>query len=164
MSVEEVMDGNVSFSIVDKLDKLRGELSSSSMLSKKIGRSELLTILDDIIDSLPAELRTARWIVREQQAFLFKAKEDAEEIITKAREESENLISDSYVIKEAVVEANALIKNAEMEMISERAIIEDEIDSVLVSLETTLKDLLSIVDQQKEKLRTPRTIETPNEE
>ena len=38
MSVEEVMDGNVSFSIVDKLDKLRGELSSSSMLSKKIGR------------------------------------------------------------------------------------------------------------------------------
>ena len=164
MSVEEVMDGNVSFSIVDKLDKLRDELSSSSMLSKKIGRSELLAIIDDILDSLPAELRTARWIVREQQSFLLKAKEDAEEIINQAREESEILISDSYVIKEAVVEANALIKNAEMDMISERAIIEDEIDSVLISLETTLKDLLGVVNKQKEKLRTPRTIETPNEE
>ena len=164
MDLEEVMGGNVSFSIVDKLDKLRDELSSSTMLSKKIGRTELLNIIDDILDSLPAELRTARWIVREQQSFLLKAKEDAEELVEKAREESENLISDSYVIKEAVVEANALIKNAEMEMISDRAIIEDEIDSILASLESTLKELLGVVDQQKEKLRTPRKIDTPEGE
>ena len=95
---------------------------------------------------------------------MLKAKEDAEELVEKAREESENLISDSYIIKEAVVEANALIKNAEMEMISDRAIIEDEIDSILTSLESTLKELLGVVDQQKEKLRTPRKIDTPEGE
>ena len=60
MDLEDVMGGNVSFSIVDKLDKLRDELASSTMLSKKIGRTELLNIIDDILDSLPAELRTAR--------------------------------------------------------------------------------------------------------
>ena len=131
---------------------------------KDFFRTTNVFIVDDILDALPAELRTARWIVREQQSFLLKAKEDAEELIEKAREESENLISDSYVIKEAVVEANALIKNAEMEMISDRALIEDEIDSILASLETTLKELLGVVDKQKEKLRTPRKIATPEGE
>ena len=51
-----------------------------------------------------------------------------------------------------------------MEMISDRAIIEDEIDSILTSLESTLKELLGVVDQQKEKLRTPRKIDTPEGE
>ena len=163
-NLEEVMDGNVSFSIVDKLDKLRKELTSNSLLSKKIGRNQLLRVVDEILDSLPAELRTARWIVREQQSFLSKAREDSEKILEESRFESENLISDSYVIKEAVIEANALIKNAEIEIMSERAIVEDEIDVILSSLERTLKDLLSIVDLQKKKLRTPRIIESPNEE
>ena len=163
-NLEEVMDGNVSFSIVDKLDKLRKELTSHSLLSKKIGRNQLLRIVDEILDSLPAELRTARWIVREQQSFLSKAREDSEKILEESRFESENLISDSYVIKEAVIESNALIKNAEIEIMSERAIVEDEIDVILSSLERTLKDLLSIVDLQKKKLRTPRIIESPNEE
>jgi len=163
-NLEEVMDGNVSFSIVDKLDKLRKELSSANLLSKKIGRNQLLNIVDEILDALPAELRTSRWIVREQQSFLSKAQEDAEKILEQSRFESENLIEESYVIKEAVIEANALIKNAEIEIISERAAIEDEIDEILVSLEGTLKDLLKIVDLQKKKLRTPRVIESPNEE
>ena len=163
-NLEEVMDGNVSFSIVDKLDKLRKELTSNSLLSKKIGRNQLLRVVDEILDSLPAELRTARWIVREQQSFLSKAREDSEKILEESRFESENLISDSYVIKEAVIESNALIKNAEIEIMSERAIVEDEIDVILSSLERTLKDLLSIVDLQKKKLRTPRIIESPNEE
>ena len=163
-NVEEVMGGNASFSIVDKLDKLRNELSSSNILSKKIGRGQLLNLVDEILDALPAELRTARWIVREQQSFLSKAKEDAEEIIDKARTESENLISDSYVIKEAVVEANALIKTAEIEIMSDRARVEDEIDGVLKTLEETLQDLLNVVDIQKKKLRTPRVINTPDED
>ena len=163
-NLEEVMDGNVSFFIVDKLDKLRKELTSNNLLSKKIGRNQLLKVVDEILDSLPAELRTARWIVREQQSFLSKAREDSDKILEESRFESENLISDSYVIKEAVIEANALIKNAEIEIMSERAIVEDEIDVILTSLEATLKDLLSIVDLQKKKLRTPRIIESPNEE
>lgn len=162
-NLEEVMGGNASFSIVDKLDKLRNELSSSNILSKKIGRTQLLNLVDEILDVLPAELRTARWIVREQQSYLSKAKEDAEEIVEKARTESENLISDSYVIKEAVIEANALIKTAEIEIISDRAKVEDEIDRVLESLEGTLKDLLNVVDIEKKKLRTPRVIDTPDE-
>ena len=162
-NLEEVLGGNASFSIVDKLDKLRNELSSSNILSKKIGRTQLLNLVDEILDVLPAELRTARWIVREQQSYLSKAKEDAEEIVEKARTESENLISDSYVIKEAVIEANALIKTAEIEIISDRAKVEDEIDRVLESLEGTLKDLLNVVDIEKKKLRTPRVIDTPDE-
>ena len=162
-NLEEVLGGNASFSIVDKLDKLRNELSTSNILAKKIGRSQLLGLVDEILDALPAELRTARWIVREQHSYLSKAKEDAQEIVEKARTESENLISDSYVIKEAVIEANALIKATEIEIISNRARVEDEIDGVLEKLEGTLKDLLNIVHEEKNKLRTPRVIDSPDE-
>ena len=115
-----------------------------------IGRKELITVVDELIDALPVELRTARWIVREQQSFLSKAREEGEEILEQARNESEKLISESYVIREAVIEANALLKKAEIEVQSDRAKIEDEIDSVLTNLENTLGELLGIINKQKE--------------
>tara|TARA_Y100000590_G_scaffold430854_2_gene544984 strand:- start:98 stop:613 length:516 start_codon:yes stop_codon:yes gene_type:complete len=161
---EEVISGNVNLHVVDILDNLRTELSSTGVLTRKIGRKELITVVDELIDALPVELRTARWIVREQQSFLSKARQEGEEILENARNESEKLISESYVIKEAVIEANALLKKAEIEVQSDRAKIEDEIDSVLTNLESTLGELLGIINTQKEALRKPRVIETPEEE
>ena len=71
---EEVISGNVNLHVVDILDNLRTELSSTGVLTRKIGKKELITVVDELIDALPVELRTARWIVREQQSFLSKAR------------------------------------------------------------------------------------------
>ena len=76
-------------------------------------KKELIEIVENLIDLMPVELRTARWLVREQDTYLNKAREEANEILSIAKVESDRLIADSYVLQEAVIEANALIKKAE---------------------------------------------------
>ena len=66
-------------------------------------------------DELPDELRAARWMVREREAFVARTNEKARELLERARQRSEQLVSESYIVKEAVDEANSLVRRAEAE-------------------------------------------------
>ena len=117
ISIEDVVSGQVKMEYVDQLELLRENLSSNSFLNNKSNKKELLKLVENLIDLMPVELRTARFIVREQELYLKKAKDEAEEILANADKESSRLISESFVLQEAVVEANALVKQAEQEAI-----------------------------------------------
>ena len=117
ISIEDVVTGQVKMEYVDQLELLRENLSSNSFLNNKSNKKELLKLVENLIDLMPVELRTARFIVREQELYLKKAKDEAEEILANADKESSRLISESFVLQEAVVEANALVKQAEQEAI-----------------------------------------------
>ena len=121
ISIEDVVTGQVKMEYVDQLELLRENLSSNSFLNNKSNKKELLKLVENLIDLMPVELRTARFIVREQELYLKKAKDEAEEILANADKESSRLISESFVLQEAVVEANALVKQAEQEAILNRA-------------------------------------------
>ena len=86
-------------------------LSSSVMLD----RNQLLDMLYRLRDELPDELRAARWMVREREAFVARTNEKARELLERARQRSEQMVSESYIVKEAVEEANSLIRRAEAE-------------------------------------------------
>ena len=127
-NLDEVISGEKKIEYVDKLELLREKVNSKSVLSSRSNKKELIEIVENLIDLMPVELRTARWLVREQDTYLNKAREEANEILSIAKVESDRLIADSYVLQEAVIEANALIKKAEDEAQAYRAQIEDEID------------------------------------
>ena len=110
---------------------------------------------------MPVELRTARFIVREQELYLKKAKEEADEILSNADKESSRLISESFVLQEAVVEANALVKQAEQEAILSRASVEDKLDNKLEEIKSKIDELSDIVEREKTNLRQPRKITEP---
>ena len=63
----------------------------------------------------PDELRAARWMVREREAFIARTNEKAREIVDRARKEAEELVSESHIVAEAVEEANILVRRAEGE-------------------------------------------------
>ncbi len=86
-------------------------LSGNVMLD----RERLLDMLYRLRDDLPEEMRAARWMVREREAFVARTNEKAREMLEKARERSEELVTESYIVKEAVEEANALVRHAEAE-------------------------------------------------
>src|SRR5210317_1086412 len=117
--------------------------------------------LENLIDILPVEMRTARWLVREQETFLNEAKEESQNIVNNAKRESENLISNSYVLQEAVVEANTLIKQAEKESQAYRIKIEDEMDTLFTELQTKIEQLNLYITNEKNSLRKPREIIEP---
>ena len=109
-NLDDVVSGEKKIQYVDKLELLREKINSTGVLSSRTNKKELIEIVENLIDLMPVELRTARWLVREQDSFLNKAREEANEILSIAKVESDRLIADSYVLQEAVIEANALIK------------------------------------------------------
>ena len=160
INFEDIAKGNVRIDIVDKLENLRESLESNS-LTGRVNKKEIINNIDEIIDTIPVELRTARWIVREQESFINKAKDDSKEIVEEARRESEKLIQESYVLQEAVIEANAIIKQTELEAQSYRANIEDSVDRKIEEIQSKIDQLKDFLDQERTKLRQPRDIEKP---
>jgi multidrug resistance efflux pump len=127
-------------------------LSSSVMLD----RTQLLDMLYRLRDELPDELRAARWMVREREAFVARTNEKAREMLDRARERSEQLVSESYIVKEAVEEANALVRRAEAEATRIRLEAEDYSEQAFEQTEEVLADLLAQVRRARADLRQAR--------
>ena len=160
-SIDKVLSGEMKLEYIDQLELLKENLSSSSFLNNRSNKKDILKLVENLIDLMPVELRTARFIVREQELYLKKAKEEAEEILSNADKESSRLISESFVLQEAVVEANALVKQAEQEAILSRANVEDKLDNKLEEIKSKIDELSDIVEREKTNLRQPRKITEP---
>ena len=160
-SIDKVLSGEMKLEYIDQLELLKENLSSNSFLNNRSNKKDILKLVENLIDLMPVELRTARFIVREQELYLKKAKEEAEEILSNADKESSRLISESFVLQEAVVEANALVKQAEQEAILSRAIVEDKLDNKLEEIKSKIDELSDIVEREKTNLRQPRKITEP---
>ena len=160
-SIDKVLSGEIKLEYIDQLELLKENLSSNSFLNSRSNKKDILKLVENLIDLMPVELRTARFIVREQELYLKKAKEEAEEILSNADKESSKLISESFVLQEAVVEANALVKQAEQEAILSRASVEDKLDNKLEEIKSKIDELSDIVEREKTNLRQPRKITEP---
>ena len=160
-SIDKVLSGEMKLEYIDQLELLKENLTSNSFLNNRSNKKDILKLVENLIDLMPVELRTARFIVREQELYLKKAKEEAEEILSNADKESSRLISESFVLQEAVVEANALVKQAEQEAILSRASVEDKLDNKLEEIKSKIDELSDIVEREKTNLRQPRKITEP---
>ena len=160
-SIDKVLSGEMKLEYIDQLELLKENLSSNSFLNNRSNKKDILKLVENLIDLMPVELRTARFIVREQELYLKKAKEEAEEILSNADKESSRLISESFVLQEAVVEANALVKQAEQEAILSSANVEDKLDNKLEEIKSKIDELSDIVEREKTNLRQPRKITEP---
>ena len=127
-------------------------LSSNVMLDREV----LLEMLYRLRDDLPEELRAARWMVREREAFVARTNESAREMLDRARNQSEELVSESYIVKEAVDEANALTRHAEAEATRIRLEAEDYSEQAMEQTEAVLADLLAQVRERRAELRKAR--------
>lgn len=121
-----------------------------------VDREQFLGMLEKLRTELPDELRAARWMVREREAFISRTNEKAREIIEKARAEADEMVSESNITKEAVEEANILVRRAEGEARRLRLETEDEIESKLHEAENLLGQLLGEVKQARNELHQAR--------
>jgi hypothetical protein len=128
-------------------------LSGNVMLD----RERLLDMLYRLRDDLPEEMRAARWMVREREAFVARTNEKAREMLERARERSDELVSESYIVKEAVDEANALVRHAEAEATRIRLEAEDYSEQAFEQTESVLTDLLGQVRGFRAELHQARS-------
>lgn len=123
-------------------------LSSSVMLNQE----DLLERLQRVKQGLPEELRAARWMVREREAYIARTNEKARDMLGRAKERSDEMVEESYVVQEAVEEANTLVRNAENEGRRIRLESEDFAERHLAEAETVLGELLRYVREARAEL------------
>ncbi len=121
-----------------------------------VDREQFLGLLERIRTGLPDELRAARWMVREREAFIARTNEKAREIVDRARNEADELVSDSNIVSEAVEEANILVRRAEGEARRLRLETEDEIEKKLQRVEGLLTELTDQVQAARDELHQAR--------
>lgn len=126
-----------------------------------LDRDWLLEHLRTLKDQLPEDLRTARWMIREREAFVARTNEKAHAITDRAKERAQELVSESHVLAEAVEEANILVRNAEDEARRIRLEAEDYSEDHLSRLETLFGNLLNQVRDARAELHTARPAPTP---
>lgn len=127
-------------------------LSSNALVDREL----FLTKLETLRASLPDDLRAARWMVREREAFISRTNEKAREIVDKAREEADALVADSNIVKEAVEEANILVRRAEGDARRLRLEAEDDVERKLQKMEHLLGELTTRVQDARAEFHQAR--------
>jgi 5-methylthioribose kinase len=127
-------------------------LSSNALVDREV----FLTRLETLRASLPDELRAARWMVREREAFISRTNEKAREIIDNARKEADALVAESNIVAEAVEEANILVRRAEGDSRRLRLETEDDVERKLQRLEHLLVELTSQVQNSRAEFHQAR--------
>ena len=127
-------------------------LSSNAMVDREM----FLGMLEKIRADLPDELRAARWMVREREAFIARTNEKARDLISRARKEADELVSESSIVAEAVEEANILVRRAEGEARLLRLETEDEIEKKLQRVEVILNEVVEQIQTARDELHQAR--------
>ena len=153
--------------ILDIVDDLMVHLHEAKTMplssNALVDRDAFLSLLETLRASVPDELRAARWMVREREAFISRTNEKAREIMEKARTEADEMVSASNIIAEAVEEANILVRRAEGDARRLRLETEDEIEKKLQRVEGLLDDITAQVKDARNELHQarPRPPEVP---
>ena len=84
-------------------------LSTSVMIS----RDEVLELLEAALNELPVEVREARWLLKEREELLMKARVDAGLVIEEARTRVAQMIQKTEVVRGAERKARQLLDQAQ---------------------------------------------------
>ena len=153
--------------VLDMLEQLMIDIENARQVplsnSVMVSQEEVLDYLARIQKELPDELRAARWMVREREAYIARTNETARGVIAEAKKRSDEMVSESYIVQEAVEEANTLVRNAESEARRIRLESEDFAERQLAEAEHVLGELLRYVREARAELHQslPPTPEPP---
>lgn len=134
-------------------------LSASVMISKE----EVFDVLEAALRELPTELESARFLLRERDDVLNRARADAEAIIRDASSRAEQLVQRTEVVRAAEEKARRIVAQAETDGRRLQMEVEDFCDQRLASFEVALDRVRQAVEQGRAKLRPPAEAAEPAE-
>ncbi len=113
-------------------------LSSSALLN----RDEVLDMVKEMQETLPEEIKQARWIVKDREELLGKARQEAERIVEQAREDQLRMARKEEIVHRAEEEADRIVAEAEQQAQDARDEAERYVDAKLAQFEIALRRIL----------------------
>ncbi len=142
--------------VYDKIDELTAVVERARAVpmsaSCVVHRGDVLALLDEIRELLPAELREAQAVLAERDALLRQAGDDAARILEEARAERDRLVEETEVHAAAVDEAARVREHAAAEAAQMRRETDEYVEAKLSQFEITLTKTLAAVHRGRERL------------
>ena len=141
--------------LIDRLEELVEEARSFPGFGNTamVDRDAAFDVIDQMRQTIPEELKQARWIVKERQAMLDEARSESDRIVKQAEDESEKMTSEEEVLKRAEQRGQEVLEEARRREREVRLGAEDYADEVLASLEENLGRLLEAVQRGRTQLQ-----------
>ncbi len=157
---------------INQLDELVREAKAMPLSSSVlVNRDEVLELIAEMQESLPDEIKQARWIVKDREDLLIKAKADGEALVAAAHDEQLKMARQEAVVARANEEADRIVAEADAQTKAMRKEAEEYVDGKLAQFEIGLRRILEDsqaaskalaktldqVEVGRDKLRTPGT-------
>ncbi len=141
----------------DKLDEVVAHIESARAMPMSasciINRGQVLAMLDEVRDLIPAEVQRAESLLHDRDDVVEAGRREAEQIIADAHLEQQRLVTETEVQREAVAEAERLLSEADDEVRQMRREVDDYVDTKLANFEIVLNKTLTAVLRGREKLQ-----------
>jgi cell division septum initiation protein DivIVA len=143
--------------IVELVEQAKSMPLSASVL---VNKEEILEQLEAAKNELPDEIKQARWVVKDREELLDKARRGGEALVQRAREEQVRLVSEQEVVRTSQDEAERILSDAREQARQIRLEAEDYVDAKLAQFEIALEKVyaelarsIAQVQRGREKLR-----------
>ena len=114
---------------------------------------KIYDILDEIQDTLPAEVRQAKNIVADRSQIIAEAKKEADDIIRAAEERKKQMIDQSEVMREARAEATELLNDVKAKAAEMRKAANDYVENVMKRTDDAITAQLTELRKTRQNLR-----------
>ncbi len=118
----------------------------------KVNRDELLHLLEQAQSRLPEELRAARWLLKERDDFVAKARQEHQDLIEEGRAQVGRMVERQQIVKAAEQRARQIVAEATEEANTLKRQVEDYCDQRLASFEMILERTSNTVRKGRERL------------
>ncbi|MEO8323953.1 MAG: hypothetical protein ABI571_07445, partial [Actinomycetota bacterium] len=118
-----------------------------------VNRHEFIELLMQLKEEVPEEVRQARWMSRDRDELLGRARKEADRIIADASEQRDRLLSRTEIVKEAEKEVQRILEEATEKAARKNQEAEDYIDQKLAGFEILLNKTLSTVSRGRSQIR-----------
>ena len=140
--------------LIDKLDALVRNAKQVPLRSEvRVHKEELSDLLNELRETIPEELKEARWIVKEREEMLAAAEREAERILGEGRERQTQLVAEHEFTGAAELASEDIIDDARAEERETRLGAEDYADEILGTLEINLSKFIAAIHRSRERLQ-----------
>ena len=147
--------------LIDRIDELQVLIEEAKAVplssSAVVDRTELLDLLSQLKQEVPEEVRQARWMARDRDEFMERARNEGERIIAEAREQRDRLLSRTEIVHAAQREADRILDEAREKATKLQMQAEDYMDQKLAAFEILLNKTLGTVAKGREQLRSAKS-------
>ncbi len=136
--------------LMDLVQNAKAMPLSASVL---IAKDEFVDVLEAALERLPDELRQARWMLKERDEYLSRARREGDQIIEAARARAEAMVQRTDIVREAKFTAQRTVDESEAESRRLRMEADDYCDRRLAKLEIELERIVKQVHAGRQRLQ-----------